>query len=70
MVQRLAHGPNVIPHSKWVRAYAQMRNKVLAMTNAELETMLFGYLKLPIPASDAQAIIDLAKAGYLTVLHL
>jgi hypothetical protein len=62
---------NVIPHSRlFGKQCNQMRAKVLAMTNAELETMLFGYLKLPIPASDAQAIIDLAKAGYLTVLHL
>jgi hypothetical protein len=60
---------NVVPHSRWVRAYAQMRTKILAMSNAELEAMLLGYLKLPAVQDDATAIKELAAAGYLTVLE-
>jgi hypothetical protein len=46
-----------------------MRAKVLAMTNAELETLLAGYLKLAEPKDDAAAISELQTAGYLTVLE-
>jgi hypothetical protein len=61
---------NVIPHSRlFGKQCNQMRAKVLAMTNAELETMLLGYLKLPAVQDDATAIKELAAAGYLTVLE-
>ena len=54
---------NVIPHSRlFGKQCNAMRDKVMKMTNAELETMLFGYLKLPVPKDDA-------AAGYLTILE-
>ena len=61
---------NVIPHSRlFGKQCNAMRAKVLAMTNAELETMLFGYLKLPVPKDDAAAVTELAAAGCLTILE-
>jgi folate-dependent phosphoribosylglycinamide formyltransferase PurN len=61
---------NVIPHSRlFGKQCNQMRAKVLAMTNAELEVMLAGYLKLDVPGTDAAAISELQTAGYLTVLE-
>ena len=61
---------NVIPHSRlFGKQCNAMRDKVMKMTNAELETMLFGYLKLPVPKDDAAAVTELAAAGYLTILE-
>ena len=60
---------NVIPHSRlFGKQCNQMRAKVLAMTNAELETMLATYLKLDVPGNDAAAVTELQAAGYLTIL--
>ena len=61
---------NVIPHSRlFGKQCNQMRAKVLAMSNAELETMLFGYLKLAQPKDDAAAVAELAAAGYLKIIQ-
>ena len=61
---------NIIPHSRlFAKQCNAMRANVLAMSNAEVEAMLFGYLKLPLPKSDAAAITELATEGFLTILE-